>query len=164
MAQLNREFNLYRGLFPLKVFITGPPAAGKTHFASKLSESYGVPHVKILDLIQAALKADNQFGEELRNKIEELKDTQIAEYEKTRNKKKDPELDRATLKPRLPDEYLHKIVKMHMDTAACKNKGYILDGYPRTIVDAKSIFLEPNGSEEAGEESLENPFPGFTIN
>lgn len=66
----------------------------------------------------------------------------MAEYEKTRNKKKDPELDRSTLKPRLPEEYLYKIVRLHMDTAACKNKGYILDGYPRTFADAKAIFLE----------------------
>jgi adenylate kinase len=33
MSILNQEFNIYRGLFPLKVFVTGPPAAGKTHFA-----------------------------------------------------------------------------------------------------------------------------------
>lgn len=33
MQLLNQEFNLYRGLFPLKVFITGPPASGKTHYA-----------------------------------------------------------------------------------------------------------------------------------
>jgi len=33
MKMLNEEFNLYRGLFPLKVFITGPPGSGKTHYA-----------------------------------------------------------------------------------------------------------------------------------
>ena len=33
VSLLNHEFNLYRGLFPLKVYIGGPPAAGKTHFA-----------------------------------------------------------------------------------------------------------------------------------
>ena len=74
MALLNQEFNLYRGLFPLKVFMTGPPAVGKTHFAHKLSESYGVPHVKIGDLISNAMKLHNRFGDELRSKIEELKD------------------------------------------------------------------------------------------
>lgn len=74
MALLNQEFNLYRGLFPLKVFMTGPPAVGKTHFAHKLSESYGVPHVKIGDLISNAMKLHNPFGDELRSKIEELKD------------------------------------------------------------------------------------------
>ena len=33
MPFLNSEFNFYRGLFPLKVFMTGAPASGKTHFA-----------------------------------------------------------------------------------------------------------------------------------
>jgi adenylate kinase family enzyme len=56
------------------VLVTGPPAAGKTHFAHKLSESYGVPHVTIGELVNTAMKAQNAFGEELRNKIEELKD------------------------------------------------------------------------------------------
>ena len=33
MTMLNDEFNHFRGLFPLKVFITGPPCSGKTYFA-----------------------------------------------------------------------------------------------------------------------------------
>jgi len=37
MKMLNEEFNTYRGLFPLKVFIGGPPVSGKTHFATKLA-------------------------------------------------------------------------------------------------------------------------------
>lgn len=166
MQLLNAEFNLFRGLFPLKVFITGPPASGKTHFAQKLSDSYGVPHIKISDLINSAMKLTNHFGDEIRAKIEELKDQAVAEYEKTRNKKKDPELDRATIKVRLPEEFLYKIVRMQMDTAACKNKGFILDGYPRTQADAKAIFLEKNAHEEAEvqPESEENPFPGHHIN
>ena len=165
MEILNKEFNLFRGLFPLKIFITGPPAAGKTHFAQKLSESYGVPHIKIGDLIGAAIKLQNPLGEEIRTKIEELKDIAVAEYEKTRNKKKDPELDRATIKVRLPDDILYRIIRLQMNTAACKNKGFILDGYPRTQQDAKSIFLEklPEDQVQEGENS-DDPFPGHTIN
>jgi adenylate kinase len=165
MENLNKEFNLFRGLFPLKIFMTGPPAAGKTHFASKLSESYGVPHIKIGDLINAAMKFQNPLGEEIRAKIEELKDFSVAEYEKTRNKKKDPELDRATVKVRLPDDILYRIVRLQMNSAACKNKGFILDGYPRTQQDAKSIFLEkiPEDQNQEGE-NPDDPFPGYTIN
>jgi len=132
MENLNKEFNLFRGLFPLKIFMTGPPASGKTHFAQKLAESYGVPHIKIGDLISAAMKFQNPLGDEIRAKIEELKDIAVAEYEKTRNKKKDPELDRATVKVRIPDDILYRIVRLQMNSAACKNKGFILDGYPRT--------------------------------
>ena len=52
------------------------------------------------------------------------------------------------------------------------NKGFILDGYPRNINDAKAIFLDPienyepkeDGDDEEvkGEESS-GPFPGFSI-
>ena len=118
-----------------------------------------MPHIKIGELIAAAVKHQNAFGDEIRAKIEELKDVAVAEYEKTRNKKKDPELDRATIKVRLTDEILYKIIKLQMDTAACKNKGFILDGYPRNITDAKNIFLE-----KSADESEENPFPGHSVN
>lgn len=55
-----------------------------------------------------------------------------------------------------------------MSTAACRNKGYILDGYPRTIHDAKNIFLDkiPGydlsiDTDTANNESL---YPGFEVN
>lgn len=51
MKMLNDEFNYFRGLFPLKVLITGPPCSGKTYFAQKLCEQYGVPHITIKDVI-----------------------------------------------------------------------------------------------------------------
>jgi adenylate kinase family enzyme len=54
MKMLNEEFNHFRGLFPLKVFIGGPPVSGKTHFASRLAQAYGIPHLRILDLIREA--------------------------------------------------------------------------------------------------------------
>lgn len=51
MKMLNEEFNSYRGLFPLKVFLGGPPISGKSHFSTKLAQSYGIPHLKIFELI-----------------------------------------------------------------------------------------------------------------
>lgn len=51
MQMLNEEFNTFRGLFPLRLFVTGPPASGKTHYSTKLAEAYGVPHIKIGNLI-----------------------------------------------------------------------------------------------------------------
>lgn len=132
---LNEEFNTFRGLFPLKVFFGGPPVSGKTHFASKLAQGYGIPHLKIQDMINEASQGNNDLSKEIKAKLDELKDIEIAAYEKTR-KKKDPDLDRNTLKPRLPDEILQKIVKAKISSPACMNKGFILDGYPRKTEDA----------------------------
>lgn len=43
IRMLNEEFNETRGLKPVKVFVSGPPASGKTFFASKLAHYYNVP-------------------------------------------------------------------------------------------------------------------------
>jgi len=45
-------------LKPIKIFITGPPLAGKSHFAKKLSEEYNIPHIKIQDLLNEIRKLD----------------------------------------------------------------------------------------------------------
>ena len=82
------------------------------------------------------------MGREIKAIIEELKQEEIEKYEKTR-KKKDPDLDPSTIKVRLPDKTLHKLVKARIGGPGCMNKGFILDGYPRNINDAKAIFLDP---------------------
>jgi len=105
MKMLNEEFNSFRGLFPLKVYIGGPPATGKSHFASRLASGYGIPHLTISEMLNEAKNAGDQLGHDICKKIEELKDIEVAAYEKSR-KKKDPDIDRSSLKPRLPDDLL----------------------------------------------------------
>lgn len=89
----------------------------------------------------------------MRARIEELKEIEIANYEKTR-KKKDPDLDRASLKPRLPDDLVWRMVKLKAASPSCMNKGFILDGYPRTVEDAKHVFFEadPAANGEEGQD------------
>jgi len=71
----------------------------------------------------------------LKVKIEELKDQAEADYEKSR-KKKDPDFDRESYNPRLTDDILADLVKFQLGSAACMNKGFILDGFPRSKEDA----------------------------
>lgn len=49
---VNAEFNKFRGLFPLKLFVTGPPASGKSHFCALLAKDYGIPHITVKDAIE----------------------------------------------------------------------------------------------------------------
>ena len=74
MAMLNQEFNLFRGLFPLKLFVTGPPGSGKTHYSTHLAQTYGIPHLKVADLIAQGYRRNDAVGDEIRKKTEELKD------------------------------------------------------------------------------------------
>lgn len=141
MKMLNEEFNFFRGLFPLKVLISGPPCSGKTYFASKLSEQYGIPHITIQDIIDMGNSLTNEYGQKLKARVEELIDQAEAEYEKTR-KKKDPDFDRSSCNPRLPDDIISDLVRLQLNSAACQNKGFILDGYPRSKADATEVFMD----------------------
>ena len=70
MKLLNEEFNLFRGLFPLKVYIGGPPGAGKSHFAKLIAESYGIPHLTIHSMVEHAKNLKDEFGDEIRETVE----------------------------------------------------------------------------------------------
>lgn len=104
----------------------------------------------ISDMIKHASSQQDELGELIKATIEELKDAEVAAYEKTR-KKKDPDLDRSKINVRLPEDILHKIVKCYLASPACMNKGFILDGYPRNIKDAQAIFLDRCQDENEGE-------------
>lgn len=110
------------------------------------------------------MQLTNEYGQKLQAKIEELKDAAEAEYEKTR-KKKDPDFDRSTCNPRLPEETLHDLVKIQLNSAGCMNKGFILDGYPRSKEDAKMVFMDKipleKKPEEGAEEQEEDAEPQF---
>lgn len=61
----------------------------------------------------------------------------------------------------MPDDILYLLVQYQLNTAGCMNKGFILDGYPRTENDAKNIFQVkvehpvPAGSPEGTQPQVE---------
>jgi len=71
---LNDEFNKFRGLNPVKIFVSGPPASGKTFYSSQLSHYYNIPHVSVLDAVQIIKTLPGEWAEGIRAKIEEKKD------------------------------------------------------------------------------------------
>ena len=117
-------------MFPLKLFLAGPPGSGKSHYAKILSEAYGVPHITMGDLVAMGYALQDEFGAEIAQKVEEIKDKTTEDYNKTK-KKKDPELIRENIKVRLPDDIMCRLLTMKLRSSGCKNKGFILDGYPR---------------------------------
>lgn len=102
-------------------------------------------------MIDHAKKEKSELGDKVRANIEELKDHIIEEFEKTR-KKKDNDLNRDELKPRLGDDMIYHIVKARIESPACMNKGFILDGYPRNRNNARAVFYDPVQGYEAPEE------------
>ena len=135
---LNQEFNLYRGLRSVKVFVTGPPVSGKSHYSRKLSEYYSVPHLHVGSLIQEILQSPTELGERIRKKLVDLKQHMIDEAES--KKKKNQEIDYSKFNPRVPEDLVAEIVRWKLNSNICRNRGYILDGWPKKYDDAKRLF------------------------
>ena len=80
---LNDEFNKFRGLNPVKIFITGPPASGKTYYANKLAYHYNIPCINVKQLVDKAFEmgkieeSEDELVNEIKAKIEELRDAMV---------------------------------------------------------------------------------------
>ena len=95
----------------MKIVFFGAPGAGKGTIAKKFNEDLGIPQISTGDLFRAAIKNKTELG---------LKVSSI--------------LDSGEL---VPDSLTIDIVKERVMQPDCIN-GYILDGFPRTMVQAES--------------------------
>ena len=96
----------------MKLILLGAPGAGKGTQAEILSRKFSIPTISTGNILRAAMKAGTPVG--LRAK----------EY-----------VENGRL---VPDEVIIGIVKERLAKEDCKN-GYILDGMPRTIPQAKAL-------------------------
>ena len=143
MDLLRQEFNLYRGIKPIKIIISGPPCGGKTYIAKKLSNHFKILHLTMPDIITWAKNLNNFLGEQMRQKMKEIEEKILIaqdEYDKRKNKKKtDPPFDPTPYR-RLDSEFIGKLLKEKISTGECAGKGYILDNYPKTYQDCLNVF------------------------
>ena len=143
MNLLRQEFNLYRGIKPIKIIISGPPCGGKTYIAKKLSNHFKILHLTMPDIISWAKNLKNFLGEQMRQKMKEIEEKILIaqdEYDKRKNKKKtDPPFDPTPYR-RLDSEFIGKLLKEKISTGECAGKGYILDNYPKTYQDCLNVF------------------------
>ncbi len=103
----------------MKLLIMGRPGAGKGTQAANIKEYYGIPHISTGDMFRAAIKNQTKLG------------LTAKEY-----------MDKGAL---VPDEVTIGIVQERLLEDDCK-KGFLLDGFPRTIAQAESLekFLNDN--------------------
>jgi len=95
----------------MRIVIFGPPGSGKGTYASRLEKRLGIAHISTGDLVR----------EEIRNKTPLGK--AIEKYSSS-----------GTL---VPDEIITEILKKRL--ASELSKGFILEGYPRTVGQAKEL-------------------------
>lgn len=90
----------------------GAPGAGKGTQAKMIAEKFGIPHISTGDIFRANIKNQTELG-----------------------KKAKDYLDEGTL---VPDELTCDLVVDRIANEDCA-KGYILDGFPRTIPQAEAL-------------------------
>ena len=96
----------------MKIVMLGAPGAGKGTQAKKIAEKYGIPHVSTGDIFRANLKQGTPLGLEAKKYMDEGK--------------------------LVPDDLTVKILLYRVAEDDCK-KGYVLDGFPRTIPQAEVL-------------------------
>ena len=99
----------------MKIIMLGAPGAGKGTQAKQIAEKYTIPHISTGDIFRANIKAETELG-----------------------KKAKKYMDEGLL---VPDELVMDLVVDRLQQEDCE-KGYVLDGFPRTIVQAEGLDKE----------------------
>lgn len=96
----------------MRIIMLGAPGAGKGTQAKKIVEKYAIPHISTGDIFRANIKNGTELG-----------------------KKAKTYMDQGLL---VPDELTCDLVVDRIQQEDAQN-GYILDGFPRTIPQAKCL-------------------------
>ncbi|HAL61389.1 MAG TPA: adenylate kinase [Chloroflexi bacterium] len=96
----------------MNLVLLGPPGAGKGTQAALLSQRLGIPHVASGDLFREAMKKGTGWGKEAQSYID--------------------------LGVLVPDEVTNAMIEERLKEPDCA-KGVILDGFPRTIEQARAL-------------------------
>ncbi|MEM1574868.1 MAG: nucleoside monophosphate kinase [Nitrososphaerota archaeon] len=93
----------------MKLIIFGPPGSGKGTYSMRLKEKLGLEKISTGDIFREAIKSGSELGKEVEKY---LKSGQL-----------------------VPDDIVIKVVKEKIKNL----ENFILDGYPRTIEQAKAL-------------------------
>ena len=96
----------------MKLIMLGAPGAGKGTQAKRIAAKYGIPHISTEDIFRANIKNGTELG-----------------------KKAQTYMDQGLL---VPDELVCDLVVDRIQQSDCE-KGYVLDGFPRTIPQAEAL-------------------------
>ena len=96
----------------MRLILLGAPGAGKGTQSKRLVQKYGIPQISTGDILRAAVKGKTKLGLEAKSYM-----------------------DKGEL---VPDEVVIGIIEERLRDSDCK-KGFILDGFPRTVVQADAL-------------------------
>jgi adenylate kinase len=116
----------------MNLILLGPPGAGKGTQAKKMIEELKIPQISTGDILRAAVKEGTEMGIEAKKYMDAGK--------------------------LVPDSVVIGIIDDRLKEADCE-KGFILDGFPRTVDQASSLdeMLEKSGRKIDHVISIEVP-------
>ncbi|RMH55794.1 MAG: adenylate kinase [Candidatus Hydrogenedentota bacterium] len=97
----------------MRLILLGPPGSGKGTQAAVLSRRWGAPHVSTGEIFREAIRSDSELGSKVRRY------TETGEL--------------------VPDEIVNEIVFDRLARRDCQEKGFLLDGFPRTVAQARAL-------------------------
>jgi len=103
---------------PVRVIFVGSPGAGKGTQAAKLAEYLGVPRISTGDMLREAIASGTPLG-----------------------KQAEPLMGRGNL---VPDDLLIALVRERTTREDCA-RGFVLDGFPRTVRQAEGLAQMSDG-------------------
>jgi adenylate kinase len=107
----------------MKLIFIGPPGSGKGTQAKRLAAQHGVPHISTGDMLREAIADGTELGREAA-----------------------PIMAAGAL---VPDDLMIGIIRDRLSKADAE-KGFILDGFPRTLVQAEKLdgIVAGNGGDK----------------
>lgn len=96
----------------MRICFLGVKGSGKGTYASRLAPILKVPHISTGDIFRDNIKKGTELGKQVEHILKEGRF--------------------------VPDEITLEIIKERLDESDCKN-GFILDGFPRTLEQAKGL-------------------------
>ena len=106
----------------MKIVLFGPPGAGKGTQAAMIAGKYAIPHISTGDIFRSNIKQNTPLGQLAKTYIE--------------------------LGELVPDELTADLVLDRISQPDCEN-GYILDGFPRTMIQAEILDTDLKDHGEA---------------
>ncbi len=95
-----------------RILLMGPPGAGKGTQAGRLADELGVPHIATGDMLRAEVSSGSKLGKEARSYMD------AGEY--------------------VPDDLVIAMLSERISRDDAR-RGFILDGFPRTLPQARAL-------------------------